>query len=309
MDKNAIVALINERYAAIRDSEQEDLLRRRREARKNPEFAKAEDAFNESALALAKVKARRQDDKTAQENYEIAKKNYEQVIGKYGFDLSLHVKCKRCNDTGFVKGKPCSCAQQLYLDIIRKQNGNGKIPHFTFDDNTISQTDCKQQKQLCVLYDKMREFCEKFYGSQIKFVLLCGQSGTGKTSLAYAMCNALLDKGVTVCFVTAFEFNNLILRYHTTPVAVRSQYLDSVLDCDFLVIDDLGTEPMLKSVTKEYLYNVVDTRVNSGKKTMVTSNLSLEELMLRYGERTISRMTNKSYSLTRQLLGDDLRKK
>ena len=135
-------------------------------------------------------------------------------------------------------------------------------------------------------------------------------NGKVKSKFNYngVLASELLSKNLSVCFVTAFEFNNLMLRYHTSDVAKRSQYMDFLLDCDMLIIDDLGTEPVLKSVTKEYLYNVVDTRIVNGKKTMITSNLNLEELMARYGERTISRMTNKSYSVTRELLGDDLRK-
>ena len=135
--------------------------------------------------------------------------------------------------------------------------------------------------------------------SRTKLVLICD---------LYSSANALMEKGVSVCFVTAFEFNNLMLRYHTTSLAERAKYMDFLLDCDMLIIDDLGTEPVLKSVTKEYLYNVIDTRLSDGKKTMVTSNLNVEELMVRYGERTVSRMTNKTYSLARELCGDDLRK-
>ena len=107
--------------------------------------------------------------------------------------------------------------------------------------------------------------------------------------------------------MSAFDFNNALLKYHTSRLVDRASVMEPLTDSDFLVIDDLGSETVLRNVTLEYLYNIVESRVNHGKRTMITTNLSLEELMARYGERTVSRMTNKSYSLTRELSGEDLR--
>lgn len=300
--------IISARYAALREREERDQQARCRVARSDEDFAKAESAFSQASLDYARAKASGADCEAQKAAFEKTKAVIDEICAKKGYDLSLHVHCKNCNDTGFVGERLCACAMPLYLALVKQDSGIIRIPKVTFDDNRAADTDCRQSKQLCVLYDKMREFCDRFSDTRVKFILLTGQSGVGKTTLAYAVANALLEKGVSVCFVTAFEFNNLMLRYHTTNVSARSQYMDFLLDCDMLIIDDLGTEPVLKSVTKEYLYNVVDTRLVNGKKTMVTSNLNLEELMARYGERTVSRMTNKTYSLTKELLGDDLRK-
>lgn len=300
--------IITARYAALREREERDQQKRCAVARNDREFAAAENAYTAASLAYARAKASKDDCAQEKKAYDDAKAVIDAICSEKGYDLSLHVHCKKCGDTGFVGERLCSCAMPLYLALVKQDSGIKRIPKVTFDDNRAGDVDCAQSKQLCVLYDKMKEFCDRFYDTRVKFILLTGQSGVGKTTLAYAIANALLEKGVSVCFVTAFEFNNLMLRYHTTGVATRAQYMDFLLDCDMLIIDDLGTEPVLKSVTKEYLYNVVDTRIVNGKKTMITSNLNLEELMARYGERTISRMTNKTYSLTRELLGDDLRK-
>lgn len=302
------VRIIAARYAALREKEERDRQLRCDAARRNPEFLKAEKLFSETSLDFAVAKAKGGDCKKEETAYLEAKKAYDSVCEKNGYDLTLHVRCKICNDTGFVGERLCKCATPLYYSLVKEDSGIKRIPDFTFDDNRAGEVDCAQSRQLCVLYDKMKEFCDRFNDTRVKFILLTGQSGVGKTSLAYAITNALVKKGVSVCFLTAFEFCNLMLRYHTTDVAKRSDYMDFILDCDMLIVDDLGTEPMLKSVTREYLYNVVDTRLSNGKKTMITSNLNLEELMLRYGERTVSRMTNKSYSVALELLGDDLRK-
>lgn len=300
--------IISARYAALREREERDRDARCAAARRDPAFSEAEQAMTDASLQYARTKAVGGDCTQLKKTYDDAKAALDKICAEKGYDLSLHVHCDKCGDTGFVGEKLCACAAPLYQAMLREDGTAKNIPAFTFADNRAAETDCAQSRALAVLYAKMKEFCDRFYDTRINFILLTGQSGVGKTSLAYAVANELTAKGISVCFLTAFEFNDLMLRYHRADVAKRSHYMDFILDCEMLVIDDLGTEPMLKSVTKEYLYNVVDARILNGKKTMVTSNLNLEELMVRYGERTVSRMTNKRYSLTKELLGDDLRK-
>lgn len=300
--------IISARYAALREREERDRDARYAAARKDPAFAKAERELTDASLSYARAKAMGSDRDDLAAAYEAAKAAVDKICAEKGYDLSLHVHCEKCRDTGFVGEKLCACATPLYRALLKEDGSVKNIPAFTFADNRAAETDCAQSRPLTVLYEKMKEFCDRFYDTRINFILLTGQSGVGKTSLAYAVANELTAKGISVCFLTAFEFNDLMLRYHRADVTKRSHYMEFILDCEMLFIDDLGTEPMLKGVTKEYLYNVVDARILNGKKTMITSNLNLEELMVRYGERTVSRMTNKRYSLTKELLGDDLRK-
>ncbi len=70
-----------------------------------------------------------------------------------------------------------------------------------------------------------------------------------------------------------------------------------MLDCDVLVIDDLGTESTLKNVTKEYLYTVINERWLHGKTTVITTNLTPAELMNRYGESIASRILDKNKAI------------
>jgi len=74
-----------------------------------------------------------------------------------------------------------------------------------------------------------------------------------------------------------------------------------------LLIDDLGTEPILKNVTKEYLYNLINIRQINNRATMISTNLSLDNILNRYDERIFSRLANKSLSTTIQLLSRDKR--
>lgn len=300
--------IITEYYSSLRAKEEQDQILRCRIARKDPEFRQAEKAFSEASLTFARAKILSNSYADERKKYENAKQKLNNICENKGYDLTLHIHCKKCQDTGFIGEELCSCALPMYFDLLKQDFGTKNIPKISFENNRINEINCLQKHSLAILYDRMQDLCDKFYTTEKLTILITGQSGTGKTTLAYTMANELIKNGISVCFITAFEFNDLMLRYHTSKIEAKSQYMNFILDCEMLIIDDLGTEPILKNVTKEYLYNVVDTRIVRGKKTMITSNLDLEELMLRYGERTVSRMTNKSYSVTRELLGDDLRK-
>ena len=157
------------------------------------------------------------------------------------------------------------------------------------------------------MYRLMKEYCKKFPDVRYKNILITGGTGVGKSCLASAICNELISRGYSALFLTAFEFNALMLKYHTSPSRERDGLMDDILECDFLVLDDLGTEPLIRNVTAEYLYYVVSLRQNGGKHTMYSTNLDLESLLSRYGERLFSRITNKENTLCRRIEGDDVR--
>ena len=73
------------------------------------------------------------------------------------------------------------------------------------------------------------------------------------------------------------------------------------------MIDDLGTEPMLKNVTVEYLLLVIEERQTKGRATLVTTNLDTDGILLRYGERIYSRLSHKQRSKIIEMNGKDLR--
>ena len=90
--------------------------------------------------------------------------------------------------------------------------------------------------------------------------------------------------------MSAYEFNALMLKIHTSPIAERNALIHDVITADLLLIDDLGTEPMLKNVTVEYLLLVIEERQTKGRATLVTTNLDTDGILLRYGERIYSRL-------------------
>ena len=218
------------------------------------------------------------------------------------------VICDKCKDACIVNGVICSCSVKTYIDTLRKESG--LMPDsFTFsDDNLKDVKDSKTKEVLEKAYHQMSVFVNKYPNVKKNTFVFSGLTGTGKTCLSQAVANGLLEKGFSVKYVSAFAFNNAMIAVHTAPIESRNDLISDYLTCDLLVIDDLGTEPITRNVTLEYLYLVLSTRQEKNLSTIISTNLDGDGIMTRYQERIFSRLTSKAFSLSYNFEGIDLRK-
>ena len=142
----------------------------------------------------------------------------------------------------------------------------------------------------------------------MKNIVMCGASGTGKTYLTKCIAKELIAKNITTLFVSSFDLNNLFLEQHTSNFGEKNN-MQNLIDVDALIIDDLGTEPMRKNVTKEYLLILLNERLGKNKSTIITTNLSPDDLLARYEERIFSRIFNKRTTLVLKFDGKNVRLK
>ena len=219
-------------------------------------------------------------------------------------DFKPKYNCEKCCDTGETNGKTCSCVKKVMADLINKQIGVLVDETHTFKNSKKENLLTEKNNKI---YEKANLWCEKYPTSKYKNLVLCGKTGVGKTYLTECIINALSKKFVPTLFVTSFGLNNTSLKYHTTFDNTKSSVLEPLLSCDVLVIDDLGTEPILKNVTAEYLYLIINERAIHNLTTIVTTNLSPNDINNRYGERIFSRLFNKANSLAFNFDGCDLR--
>ncbi|HEY8424261.1 MAG TPA: ATP-binding protein [Clostridia bacterium] len=236
------------------------------------------------------------------------KNERESILKKLGLDISVKFSCERCQDTGFLDGKPCLCVKRKVARKVADMCGipeNIKCGFENCDFDVFK--DPKQKELMKQTYEKMKEYCVKFPNTNFNSIVFSGGTGTGKTYLISCIAAELASLGFDVFFTTAFGLNNLFLKGHTAGPEDKLQYLEPVLECDLLLIDDLGTEPIYRNVTQEYLLNVINQRKSEKKHTLITTNLSLDDIFERYGERIFSRLNNKTDSLFLYFRGKDVR--
>ncbi len=293
--KKAINQIVDERKAALADARILflDLLR------SDPTLYETEKQIRKLRIVLA-------------ENYdEESKKNLERLIlqkseilkakGITAEMLDPPPKCSKCGDTGLVNGKPCSC-------VISRCVTDSSVIGFGFEDCDFAIFPDEERDRITDVYKTAKGFCDKFPTTKKLNFIFMGKCGSGKTFAASCMAKAISDKGYSVIMLSSFAFANRMLKYHVALSGEKLQYLEPLLDCDLLVIDDLGSENIIKNVTVEYLFHVINERMSAKKHTVITTNLDAIMLRERYGERTYSRLFG-SLSFGSALSDVDLRNK
>lgn len=239
-------------------------------------------------------------------NLQRQKSDYLKKIGVSEKEFIPAPSCLKCNDTGYEKTKDqankiCSC-------IVATISAAAHSPSITFDDFNLKLFDSKDKTSAQYALDLSLAFVKNFPKTKKLNLLFYGKTGIGKTFLANCIKDAVQKKGFSVIFTSAFNFLNKTLQYHTSFDDQKFSHIAPFLDCDLLIIDDLGTENMLKNVTIEYLYHILNERIHNGLHTIITTNLDDDEIKQRYDERISSRLFDKRLSIGFAISSTDLRK-
>lgn len=237
-------------------------------------------------------------------------------------DLAPIYECNICQDTGYVKKENhivmCNCLKQrLYNSLYNTSNmGDLEKENFsTFDLNYYS-SECSPEKYHSNLsprenIKKIKTICQDFItnfsSNQQKNLLFTGNTGLGKTFLSNCIAKEILEKGHTVLYQTSQNLLDHIInnRFHSQS---SDNFEQTVLDVDLLIIDDLGTES-INSIKLAELFNILNTRIlNQNRKlskTIISTNLTLQDLFAIYDERIVSRLVG-YYTICR-FFGEDIR--
>lgn len=210
----------------------------------------------------------------------------------------VHYTCPHCSDTGYVGGtKVCSCLREELIKATIASSGIGNlIERQSFDNFELGlyRGDEKIYSVMKSNLDAARSFAENFREKRGN-LLLVGKTGTGKTHISTAIAREIIKMGFDVLYDTAqnifsdFETDRFKNAYsQTEPKA------EKYLECDLLILDDLGTE-FVTPFTLSCLYNLINTRQNRGLSTIISTNLSPDELSKRYEDRIYSRLIGSGY--------------
>ncbi len=219
--------------------------------------------------------------------------------------------CNICNDTGYVEGKLCSCVRNKANNLILKDiSANVPLDECTFENFDLNfyeetaKNGTSPKKRMTAIFKMLREYAIKFNPRESENILLTGGTGLGKTHLSLAVFKELVLKEYDVLYFSSFNLFSKIENEHFN-LHTNSTY-ENVLNCDLLIIDDLGSEfasPYCQSV----FYNIVNTRILSGKPTIINTNLSMSEIESKYSARVSSRLIG--HYNANVLLGTDIRQK
>lgn len=213
--------------------------------------------------------------------------------------LELHYQCPACRDTGYSEGRKCHCLKQRIVDLlfeqysIREQLETENFSTFRFDyfdrETVDPSTGLSSYENMQRIYQECRDFADHFSPGK-ENLLFKGPAGVGKTFLSNCIAEALIRQGFSVVYLPAgrlFELlANAAFRREGEADSGFSAY---VLDSDLLIIDDLGAE-MNNSFVNSQLFFCLNERKLRKKSTLISTNLTLDEMQGIYTERVTSRL-------------------
>lgn len=211
--------------------------------------------------------------------------------------------CEQCHDTGRLdNGDYCECYNRLEMDYYREEMGLNRLPSISFSDHKQGLNETLDK-----LYQGMANYVDSFPNNKKRKLIFSGSVGVGKTYLVAATANELIKKGYKVMYISAIDLAQLFLSYHMASVGEKEVIFAPLKQSDMPIIDDLGVEPIYNSITIPYLYQLLEFR--NMRHMIITTNLTLEDIEARYGERICSRIVDVDNSMLLRLSGDDLRLK
>ena len=264
-----------------------------------PEILEAEEKMSRAGLATIKAvgmgaaDAKEYIQKLSEINLE-AQAQRRLLLKSNGFPedwLDVHYTCKKCEDKGFVSGIMCGCFKELLKSIEYEKLcsklpvGNCRFDNFKLDYYPDGAGTSPKKRMESVL-----NYCKAYaadFSRRSPSLLLYGKTGLGKTHLSLAIAGNAVEEGYGVIYYSAQNLFNKLEKDKFGKADANTE--EAILDCDLLIIDDLGAE-FTTQFTVSALYNIVNSRELESKPTIISTNLMPEQLTKDYGERIASRI-------------------
>lgn len=290
-------------YDKIREEETRKLYERKKEIEKlYPNIIEIEKEIQKLSLKLSLSILKSNDAEKTLASYkekilDLRAKKYEMLVSKgYSPDyLNLHYRCEKCKDTGFIGTEKCSCFKEklvkLYYknshleDILKTKNFDAfNLNLFSPHKNGSEKYSPKRNMQNILEYI-LKEYIPNFKNINTN-LLFYGNPGSGKSFLSYCIAKELLDAGFLVLYKTSDE---LISDLKEIRFNNNSKLEETLIDCDLLIIDDLGAEQKSEFSITEF-FNLLNKKLLKNKNMLISTNLLLPNITQVYSERIYSRL-------------------
>ena len=207
--------------------------------------------------------------------------------------LDTHYSCEKCNDSGFVNGERCSCLlHEIAVISAEQMNARSRLSLCSFDSFSMRYYDDLPQEK----YDTMeknfklcKQYAASFSPGKSGNLFMIGGTGLGKTHLSLSIASVLLANGFTVIYDSIGNLLHTVKRELNGHGEQSGDIFNAILDCDLLILDDVGTE-YDTNYACSLLYTILNDRINREKEIIVSTNLTHNELQDKYSDRIVSRM-------------------
>ena len=268
-------------------------------------------AFSRKAGAASEVESLRRENLALQAERE-------EILAGLGLDagyLDEIYSCALCRDTGYVDGAMCECLRREYnAELTRELSGLLRDDGETFEKfnflyySEIPDADGRSPRQVMeYVFDACRTYAEKFSHTSSSLIFR-GGPGLGKTFLSACIARTVSENGFSVVYDTAGE---IFSRFETQKFSRDEEETRGARDdtrryirCDLLILDDLGSE-MTTPFVQSALYQLVNSRLTAGKRTVISSNLTMDDVRGRYSPQVTSRLEGEYRVLP--FFGEDIR--
>ena len=316
---NAIMRIYNQRQ--FQDKYEQDQ-RREEVYQKVPQIRQIEDEISSQAVRCARKLL--DGDTNAKEelkqHIEDLREQKEVLLSAFGFPadyMEMHYACPECQDTGYVDGRKCRCFKKEEIRLLYSQSNIEEVllrenfdsfSYEYYDDRVvipeIQMTVADYMRQVHTWCKEYVENFEKKGGN----LIFTGSTGVGKTFLTNCIAKALIDQYQSVIYLSSNDLFDVFSKnkfHYDTEEEMKDMY-QYILDCDLLIIDDLGTE-LNNTFVSSQLFYYINERLLRKKSTIISTNLSMTMLRDTYSDRISSRIISQ-YSII-PLYGDDIRTK
>lgn len=320
--RNAILRELMTEYEQLRAANAQEEARRQREvAARSPELAALlEDRQQLIFQGMRNVLAGQSAAEDLPQRMEVLTGRITRMLTGLGYSadyLDPVYRCRRCRDTGYVGETVrdmCDCMKSRYYARLYRRVGLSEKGEQSFEnyDETLFSAEplphqpISQRECMGMLRDICRAYADTYPHADTPDLLLLGPSGLGKTFLMHAMAKRLLDRGLNVLMISAYRFLDMARKAYFSN---SGSEMDALMETDVLMLDDLGTEPLMENITIVQLFNLINERQTAGRGLVLSTNLTVSELQSRYTERIVSRLMDPRQCTQLQFLGDDIRRR
>lgn len=306
----------------------EELLRRREDARrltesraaeiaqKLPEITRLQREMAATAVSVTKLIMAADGDMSSkiwelrEKNLGLQKRRSEILVAAgYPADyLAEQKSCDKCGGCGYAGPQMCEC----FLNLLKKEayselSSVSQAKNCSFESFDLGFYPAESASHMAGILSECKAYAESF-SLDSQSLLMLGHTGLGKTHLSLAIAASVTEKGFGVVYVSA---QKLLDKLESTKFSYSSeakeQYirdLENVLQCDLLVLDDLGAE-FSTGFSSSALYNIVNTRLVESRPTIVSTNLDPAEIEEKYSPRMLSRLVGGYKAM--KFFGKDIR--